>query len=93
MSYATKVLSNKVPGITHVDNTCRVQTVKQKDNYHFYKLLKEHSKKYSMPIMLNTSLNIAGKPIVGTFKQLMEMFYQTDLQYIYLPDRQHLITK
>ncbi len=93
MSYATKVLNNKVPGITHVDNTCRVQTVKQKDNYHFYKLLKEHHKQYSMPVMLNTSLNIAGKPIVATFKQLMEMFHQTDLKYIYLPDKQHLIKK
>ena len=93
MSYATKVLNNKVPGITHVDNTCRVQTVKQKDNYHFYKLLKEHHKQYSVPVMLNTSLNIAGKPIVATFKQLMEMFHQTDLKYIYLPDKQHLIKK
>jgi carbamoyltransferase len=54
------------PAICHVDNTSRVQTVSKKDNLGFYNLIKEFYKKTGCPVLLNTSLNIKGQPIVNT---------------------------
>jgi carbamoyltransferase len=56
----------KYPAICHVDNTSRVQTVSKKDNPGFYALLKEFHTKTGCPMLLNTSLNIKGQPIVNT---------------------------
>jgi len=53
------------PAICHVDNTSRVQTVSEKDNTEFYKLLTQFYKKTGCPMLLNTSLNIKGQPIVN----------------------------
>ena len=54
------------PAICHVDNTSRVQTVSKEDNPNFYRLIKEFYKKTGCPMLLNTSLNIKGMPIVNT---------------------------
>ena len=53
------------PAITHIDGTSRVQTVSEEDNPNFYKLIKEFYKKTGCPMLLNTSLNIKGMPIVN----------------------------
>ena len=55
----------KYPAICHIDNTSRVQTVSKKDNPGFYKLIKEFYKETGCPMVLNTSLNIKGQPIVN----------------------------
>ena len=54
------------PAICHVDNTSRVQTVSKDDNPNFYNLINEFYKKTGCPMLLNTSLNIKGMPIVNT---------------------------
>ena len=54
------------PAICHIDNTSRVQTVSKEDNPNFYRLIKEFYKKTGCPMLLNTSLNIKGMPIVNT---------------------------
>ena len=62
---------DKYPLTGHIDNTSRVQTVSKKDNPAYYRLIKEF--KDSCPMVLNTSLNIKGQPIVndlGTRKRL-----------------------
>ena len=56
---------DKYPAICHVDGTSRVQTVSEEDNPNFYKLIKEFYKKTGCPMLLNTSLNIKGMPIVN----------------------------
>ena len=53
------------PAIIHYDNTSRVQTVSKSDNPGFYELLKTWKEKTGCPILLNTSLNIKGQPIVN----------------------------
>ena len=58
---------DKYPAICHVDNTSRVQTVSKDDNPGYYKLIKEFYKKTGCPMVLNTSLNIKGQPIVNTY--------------------------
>lgn len=65
MLYNSRVLVDGLDPITHVDGTCRHQTVK---NGHFYKLLKRFEEKTGLPILLNTSLNVGGKPIASDKK-------------------------
>ena len=55
---------SEVPAITHVDFTARVQTVSKKDNIFIYKLLKRFKEKTGVPILVNTSFNVRGEPIV-----------------------------
>ena len=66
MQYVAKCkYPKKYPAICHIDNTSRVQTVSKKDNTGYYKLIKEFYKKTGCPMVLNTSLNIKGQPIVN----------------------------
>jgi len=58
---------DKYPAICHIDNTSRVQTVSKDDNPGYYKLIKEFYKKTGCPMVLNTSLNIKGQPIVNSY--------------------------
>jgi carbamoyltransferase len=58
---------DKYPAICHVDNTSRVQTVSKEDNLGYYKLIKEFYEKTGCPMVLNTSLNIKGQPIVNSY--------------------------
>ena len=62
----------KYPAICHVDNTSRVQTVCEEDNPNFYRLIKEFYKETGCPMVLNTSLNIKGMPIVNTHNDGIE---------------------
>ena len=66
MSYVFKVKKTNVPGITHVDNTCRIQTLKKSENVRYYNLINEFYKLTGVPILLNTSFNLAGEPLVNT---------------------------
>lgn len=67
MQFTVKCLEpEKYPAIVHYDNTSRVQTVSQNDHPELYKLLTEWYKITGCPILLNTSLNIKGEPLVNT---------------------------
>lgn len=76
-----------VPAITHIDGTARVQTVNKKDNPKYYELIKEVEKFTGIPMVLNTSLNINGQPIVETIKEALELFEQSDIDGIVINDR------
>ena len=67
MLYNSKVKYSGIPAVTHVDGTCRHQTVPQ-ENELYYELLDEVEKLIDVPIVGNTSLNIKGKPIVATIE-------------------------
>jgi len=62
----------KYPAICHVDNTSRVQTVSKDDNPGYYRLIKRFYEKTGCPMVLNTSLNIKGKPIVNSYHDGVE---------------------
>ena len=66
MLYNAKVKQSGLDPITHVDGTCRHQTVTYESNSTYYKLISAFEKRTGCPILLNTSLNIGGKPIAGT---------------------------
>ncbi|MCX5812165.1 MAG: carbamoyl transferase [Proteobacteria bacterium] len=75
-----------VPSITHVDNTARVQTVTREDNGRFYDLIEEFRKITGVPVILNTSFNIAGEPIVETPADALKCFMSTEMDYLIIED-------
>jgi len=75
-----------VPSITHVDNTARVQTVTREDNGRFYDLIEEFHKITGIPVILNTSFNIAGEPIVETPADALKCFMSTEMDYLIIED-------
>ena len=80
MLYVAKVKKPNLHGITHIDNTCRYQTVDQNNKY-FYKLLKEFKKITGESIILNTSLNIGGRPIMSNKGDLLWFLNNSDIDY------------
>ena len=76
-----------VPSITHVDGTARVQTVNQKDNPTYYELIREVEKYTNIPMVLNTSLNINGQPIVETIEDAIDLFNNSDVDAIVINNR------
>jgi carbamoyltransferase len=84
MLYVTNVKSNDIKSITHVDGTCRLQTVTEKTNLNFYKLLKEFHRLTGCPVLLNTSLNLNGKPICGNIGEAKEIFIMTNINCIFI---------
>ena len=77
-----KVLSKDFPAITHVDGSDRVQTLSQKDNESFYKLIKSFHKLSGFPIILNTSFNLQGEPIVENPTDALNSFSHGSLRYL-----------
>lgn len=94
MMYAVNVLEDKaeaIPAVTHVDRTCRVQTVSVEQNLNLYKLIEAFYKKTNTPMLLNTSFNLAGDPIVETLEDAIESLRKSKLEYLYLPEIKKLI--
>jgi len=74
----------KIPAVTHVDGTSRLQTVSKDTNTLFYNLINEFYKTTNVPVLINTSMNIRGEPIVNTIEQAYNMIVKTDMDYIVL---------
>jgi carbamoyltransferase len=75
-----------VPSITHVDGTARVQTVTREDNGKYYDLIREFGTITGVPVILNTSYNIAGEPIVETPGDAVKCFMSTEMDYLVIED-------
>ena len=73
---------SKVPSVVHVDGTGRLQTVNKKNNLRFYNLIKEFHKITNVPIVLNTSFNLNGEPIVMTPYDAIRTFFTSGLDYL-----------
>lgn len=71
-----------IPAITHVDGTARLQTVSKKSNPLYYDLINEFFKLTGVPVLINTSMNVKGEPIVNTPKQAFSMILKTDMDYL-----------
>lgn len=96
MMYAVNVFEDKkesIPSIVHVDGTCRVQTVTPDQNLHYYNLISEFNKITNVPILFNTSFNLAGDPLVETIEDALDTLRKSDIKYLYLPERNELIIK
>jgi carbamoyltransferase len=96
MMYAMDVWPDKqeiIKAITHVDGTCRIQTVTEEQNPHYYKLIQEFEKITGVPILFNTSFNLAGDPLVETIEDALETMLKSDMKYMYVPELGYLLEK
>ena len=73
---------SNIPAVTHVDYTARVQTVNEETNKRYYDLIKEFNNLTSCPVLVNTSFNIRGEPIVNTIEDAFKCFMGTDLDLL-----------
>ncbi len=80
-----------IPAITHVDNTARIQTVTRDENERYYDLIKAFENRTGIPMVLETSFNVAGEPIVETPEDAIRCFRSTDIDFLCI-DR-FLLTK
>ena len=77
-----KVLRSKLPSITHVDYSARIQTVHQQTNPRFHSLLSAFYDKTNCPVLVNTSFNVRGEPIVNTPEDAYRCFMRTEMDYL-----------
>ena len=82
---------DKIPGVVHIDKTGRLQTVKKEWNPALHQLIAEFYKLTGVPLVLNTSFNIMGKPIIHSMEDAVGMFYTSGLDALVLND--YLIEK
>ena len=76
------VKRSEIPAVTHVDYSSRIQTVHKETNPKYYKLLQNFKKITNCPVIVNTSFNIRGEPIVCTIKDAFQCFMGTDLDML-----------
>ncbi len=86
-----KKIKDKIPSCVHVDNTVRVQMVDKKNNYKYWKLIKEFKKLSGHGIIINTSFNIQGEPVVCSPRDALRTFGGTGLDALIIGD--YLVTK
>lgn len=94
MLLAAKVRPEKkslVPSVIHVDDTSRIQTVTKKDNGRYHDLIKAFYDLTGVPIILNTSYNLGGDPIVETPEDALDTFLRTNLDVLFLEE--YVVTK
>lgn len=75
-----------IPAVTHVDGSARVQTVDEPRHGRYYRLIRRFKEKTGVPVMINTSFNIRGEPIVGTPENAYHCFLNTDMDVLVLED-------
>lgn len=83
-------VKDKIPAVSHVDNTLRPQVLKKADEPRFWKIIYDVCKKTGMPLVLNTSFNRHGEPIVCSPKDAIESFIASDGEFLALED--YLVT-
>jgi len=77
-----KVKRSNLPAITHVDYSSRVQTVKRNDNPRYYDMINEFYKLTGSPVVINTSFNVRGEPIVCSPDDAYKCFMRTNMDYL-----------
>ena len=90
-SQVTEEKKNIIPAVVHIDNSCRVQTVREQNNQRFYNLIKEFYKITKCPVLLNTSFNVKGQPIVNKPDQAIKCFLSTKIDILVMEN--YIITK
>jgi carbamoyltransferase len=81
-----KVCRSEVPAITHVDLSARIQTVHQETNPRYHNLIKRFHQKTGCPLIVNTSFNVRGEPIVCTPEDAYRCFMRTQMDYLVMED-------
>ena len=76
------VVRSSIPAVTHVDYSARLQTVNKDDNALYHQMIEKFDEKYGCPVIINTSFNVRGEPIVCTPKDGYLCFMRTNMDYL-----------
>jgi len=76
------ILRSDIPAVTHVDYSARIQTVHEDTNKLYYDLIKKFDENYGTAVIINTSFNVRGEPIVCTPEDAYRCFMRTDMDYL-----------
>jgi len=79
-------MRHRIASITHVDGTARIQTVGKETNPRFHRLISEFHRLTGIPMVINTSFNVKGQPIVCTPRDAVSTFFMTGMDYLVLGD-------
>jgi carbamoyltransferase len=77
-----KVKRSAIPAVTHVDYSARIQTVKREDNPLYYDTIDAFYKKTGCPVVINTSFNVRGEPLVCSPQDAFRCFMRTEMDYL-----------
>jgi carbamoyltransferase len=86
MLLVADVLRREIPAVTHVDNSARVQTVSREQNPRFHALLRAFEARTGCPVLVNTSFNVRGEPIVCTPEDAYRCFLGTEIEVLAIGD-------
>ena len=78
------IVRSDIPAITHVDYSARLQTVHKETNPRYYKLIEQFEKETGCAVIINTSFNVRGEPIVCTPEDAYKCFMRTNIDYLVL---------
>ena len=78
------ILRSDIPAVTHIDYSARIQTVQKETNPRYHKLISEFEKRTGYAVVVNTSFNVRGEPIVCTPQDAYRCFMRTDIDYLVL---------
>jgi carbamoyltransferase len=84
MLLTAQVKSKNIPAVTHKDNSARIQTINEKQNPKYYKLIKKFYELTSCPVIINTSFNVRSEPIVNSPEDAFNTFINTEMDYLVL---------
>lgn len=79
-----KVVRSDIPAVTHVDNSARIQTVSREDHPRYYDMIQAFHRKTGCPVIINTSFNVRGEPIVCTPQEAYTCFMRTNMDFLSL---------
>jgi carbamoyltransferase len=74
----------KIPAVTHVDGSARIQTIRHDQNPRYYDLIQAFAQKTGCPVIINTSFNVRGEPIVESPENALNCFLHTHMDYLVL---------
>jgi carbamoyltransferase len=77
-------IRSDIPAVTHVDFSARIQTVTDRNQPMFYRVIKNFEQRYGCPVIINTSFNVRGEPIVATPEHAFTCFMRTNMDYLLL---------
>jgi carbamoyltransferase len=81
-----KVKRSDIPAVTHLDYSARIQTVNRKDKPDYYEIISEFEKLTGCPVVVNTSFNVRGEPIVCTPQDAYRCFMRTEMDVLVMED-------
>jgi carbamoyltransferase len=84
--WANKARAHEIPAVVHVDGSARVQSVERSTNSRYYELIEEFDRLTGVPIVLNTSFNLKGEPIVCAPKDAVQTFSTSGLDDLVIGD-------